>query len=82
MSKVKDEKNEKREEQPLVTYISVIKAPSYFKLFHWGKKLLKNIDATYEWVCMATSQGKWDTEDLMCGWVVTLEKTKVLYGTE
>ena len=55
--------NETKDEEPSVTDNSVINAPSYFKLFECGKKLLNNIDATYEQACMANLQVKWYTEN-------------------
>ena len=56
--------NEKKYEEPSVTDNSVIIAPRYFKLFKFNKNFLNNIDTTYERACMATFQGKWDTESL------------------
>ena len=49
-SEVKDTKDE----EPTVTYIEVIKAPGYFKLFKCRKQLFKNLDTTYERAFMAS----------------------------
>ena len=35
---------------------------SYYKLFWWDKKPVKNIDAMCDWACMATSRDKYYTE--------------------
>ena len=49
----------KRDEEPLVMDILLIKAPGYFKLFECGKQFFNNMDATYERVCMAYQKGKY-----------------------
>ena len=67
MSEIKYEMDETKYEEPLVTDNLVINAPIYFKLLECGNNFLKNIDATYEQTCMATLQGKWNTEKLRYG---------------
>ena len=57
-SKLKDT----RDEETSVTYISLIKAKSYFKLFECGKELLNNLDTTYERAFMANVKYKSWTE--------------------
>ena len=49
--------NETKDEELLVKYNSFINVPGCFKLFECGRKLLKNIDVTYEQACMETLQG-------------------------
>ena len=61
-NKEKDAIDETEDEEPLVTDNPVIEEPSYFNLFECGKKILNNIDATFEWACMATSNIKYYTE--------------------
>ena len=63
----------------LVTYNSVINAPSYLKIFECRKNLLKNINATNELSFMETSQGKWDMEKLSYGRACMLEKKGKYY---
>ena len=46
----------------MVTDNLVIMSPGYFNIFECGKKLLNNLDATCEQVCMATSKDKYYTE--------------------
>ena len=46
-------------EEPLITDNPVINESSYFNLSECGKNFLNNIDATYEWMCMATLKGKY-----------------------
>ena len=55
--------------------------PSDFKLFDCGKNFLKNLDATYERVCMENLHGKWDTSKLRYGQACML-KRKEKYYTE
>ena len=57
----KDAKNKKEHEEPLVTYNSVVKEPSYFNLFKCGKNLLSRLDAACEKACMETSRYKYYT---------------------
>ena len=74
MRKVKDLMGETKDKEPLVTYKSVINQPRYLKLFECGKKLLNNLDATYEQACMANFQGKCDTSKLRYGQACMLYK--------
>ena len=50
-----------KDEGPLVSDISLIKAPRYFKIFECGKDLFKNLDATYECACMENAKDKYWT---------------------
>ena len=42
MSELRYAKNETNNEEPSIAYNSVINSPIYFKLFEFGKNLLKN----------------------------------------
>ena len=64
----------------MVTDNSVINAPRYFKPFKCDKHFFKNIDGTFERVCMATPQGNIDTEVLRYGSACVLE-SKEKYST-
>ena len=76
MNKTKDET---KDEEPLVTYDSVINTPIYFKLFGCGKTFLKNVYSTCERVCKANLQRKWDMEVLMYRRVCILDKKEKYY---
>ena len=52
------------DEKPLVTDNPVIDDLSYFNLFECGRKFLKNLDATCEQACIATSKCKYYMEIL------------------
>ena len=67
MSEVKYAMDKTKYVETLVTDNLFINAPSNFKLLECGNNFLKNIDATYEQTCMATLQGKWNTEKLRYG---------------
>ena len=52
----------KRDEEPLImdnSTIEVIKAPGYFKLFDWGKKISNNLDMAYKRACMKNAKEKY-----------------------
>ena len=57
-SKVKDA----NDEEPLIRYIFLIKAPGYFKILKCGKELFKNLDATYERACIKNEKNRYWTE--------------------
>ena len=73
--------NETKDEEPSVPDNSIINAPSYFKIYDFGKTFLNNLDGTYGEACMATSQDNQDVAVLRYGLACMLEK-KEKYLTE
>ena len=50
----KSEVKDKKDEEPAVTDIEVIKALGYYKLFECGKYLFNKLATTYKHACMAS----------------------------
>ena len=51
--------HETEHEEPSVKDIPVVKEPSYFNLFKYGKNRLNRLDMTCKQVCMVTSRDKY-----------------------
>ena len=51
--------NESDHEEPTVTNYPVVKEPSYFNIFEYGKNILNKFDATCKQSYMATPRDKY-----------------------
>ena len=71
--------NEKKYEEPSVTYNSVVNAPSCFKLFECGKNFFNNIDAMSEWAFMETLKKNYDIECLRYEQACMLDPKEMYY---